>query len=48
MAVLREELIDGRVVCDFDVVSKATAIVVDYENSHVLANFLVRGELKVK
>jgi uncharacterized protein (DUF1786 family) len=48
LAVLCEELIDDRVVCDFDVVSKATAIVVDYENSHVLANFLVRGDLRVK
>jgi hypothetical protein len=47
LAVLREELIDGRVVCDFDVVSEATAIVINYENSHVLAKFLVRGELRV-
>ena len=39
LAVLREELIDSRVVRDFDVVSKAAAIVVDYENNHVLPSF---------
>mgnify|MGYP006995677953 FL=1 len=37
--MLREELIDSRVVRDFDVVSKAAAIVVDYENNHVLPSF---------
>ena len=46
--MLHEELIDGRAVSDFDVVSEAAAIVINNENSHVLAKFLVRGELRVK